>query len=199
MPDLSLGEYIIKHHKTHLIFDFDGTLAYAKFPWKQWGVEVRDELRALDAELWDAHEYRGSGPAQNEFVKRHGEAALTVLQRHNAVFEMRYRDAVVRNNALLREVAQFRDSYQLFMWTSNTRQLIDWVLADNNMADWFEKIVTRNDVRFLKPSPEGFALIHDPTVPKENYVLVGDSSHDRGAAEAAGIAFYYTDDFGLGR
>src|SRR5207247_1655560 len=138
-------------------------------------------------------EFHGSGPAQNLLVEQYGDEALNILLKHNPEFEMRHKEKVIRNDDLLRDVEHFRDTYHLYMWTSNTRELIDWVLANNAMSNWFDKIVTRNDVRFLKPSPEGFDHLYDRAVPKKRYVLIGDSSHDRSAALAAGIDFYLTD------
>lgn len=195
-----LAEYIKTHRKTHIIFDFDGTLAYVDIPWNEWGEGVRDELRELDEALWLSRPHFAGGAAfQNELVKRHGRKALDILLRHTPLFETQYAGRVTRNDQLLREINEFRDMYHLYVWSSNSRQLVDTVLEMNGMQDWFDKVVTRNDVRYLKPNPEGFIHIQDPEVPEERYLLVGDSSHDRNAAEAAGIDFYHTDFFNLGR
>lgn len=199
MSEEPLATYIVEHHKTHLIFDFDGTLAYAKFPWKEWGAEIADQLRDLDEELWQESDHHGTPNIQNKLVERYGDKALELLLDHSPEFEMRHKEHVIRNEELIQEVEHFRESHHMYMWTSNTRQLVEWVLDDNAMADWFEKIVTRNDVRFLKPYTEGFDLIRDPQVPLSDYLLIGDSDHDKSAALACGIDFFHTDFFGLGR
>lgn len=59
-----------------------------------------------------------------------------------------------------------------------------------NLNDKFTKIITRDDVKYLKPNPEGFGKIHDPIMPLEKYLLIGDSYSDEKAAEAAKIDFY---------
>ncbi len=200
MTDLeALSEYIVTHNKTHLIFDFDGTLAYLDIPWKQWGKDIREELLALDAELWKKYQYPGVGTVQNEIVENYGKPALELLINHSIAFEQKYRDKIVRNDPLLKQVEAFRDTYHLSIWSSNTRDLITYVLEQTGMSDWFEKMATRNDVRFVKPSGEGFEFLRDPDVPKERYVLIGDSSHDRNAAAAAGIDSQIIDFFKLGR
>jgi HAD superfamily hydrolase (TIGR01549 family) len=197
MSEEPLASYIVEHEKTHLIFDFDGTLALAKFPWIEWGLAVADQLRDLDGELWNMTEHHGSPGMQNLLVERHGNAALDILLNHVPEFELSHKDKLVKNDELIREIDSFRQQYHLFMWTSNSRQLVDWLLETNAMHDWFETIVTRNDVRFLKPYPEGFDLIRDRQEPLSSYLLIGDSEHDRKAALAAGIDFYRTDFFTL--
>jgi HAD superfamily hydrolase (TIGR01549 family) len=195
-----LATFITHHHKTHIIFDFDATLVYMHIPWHLWGKSLRDEFIALDAELWeDLMAKRPGINYQNELVERHGDRAVELLRRHDAQFEMQHGGKFTPNEALLQEVSLFRHTYSMFIWSSNSRQLVDSVLAQTSMNHWFAKIVTRDDVHFLKPSPEGFGLIRDPSVSKDRYLLVGDSSHDRGAAEAAGIDFYHTDFFNIGR
>ncbi|HEX7963895.1 MAG TPA: HAD family phosphatase [Candidatus Saccharimonadales bacterium] len=199
MSQQSLADYIEAHNKTHLIFDFDGTLAYMDIPWSERGEAFRDELRELDEELWLKYDKRGGTLFSNDLVRKHGKKGLDILLKHAPLFEMQHKERFIRNEELLRDVENFKDTYRMYIWSSNSRQLVEWVLEANGMQDWFDKIVTRNDVRYLKPNPEGFLHIYDPDVPEERYLLIGDSSYDEGAAQAAGIDFYHTDFFNLGR
>jgi len=150
-----LANYIYKNDKTHLIFDFDGTLAFMDIPWRERADGIRDELRELDEELWTKHNYTAGALFQNELVRKHGKAALDMLLKHIPLFEMQYHENFTRNEALLKLVEAFREEYHLFIWSSNSRQLVDSVLEQAGMDEWFDKIVTRNDVRYLKPNPEG--------------------------------------------
>lgn len=50
-------------------------------------------------------------------------------------------------------------------------------------------IVARDDVRLLKPNPEGWQHIYGNESLGE-YLLVGDSANDRGAAGAVGIDYF---------
>jgi len=199
MTGQSLADVVIAKHKTHLIFDFDATLFLMHIPWNEWGEDIRDELLALDIELWKRHQFKGGSGFQNKVVEAHGKRGLELMLRHSPRFEMKHKEKFTRNEQLLKEIEKFKGTYHMFIWSSNSRQLVDSVLRQNDMSDWFDKIVSRNDVQFLKPSDEGFAHIHDPRVPKGRYLLIGDSSHDRDAALDAGIDFYHTDFFNQGR
>ena len=194
-----LVDYIIKHNKTHLIFDFDGTMSYAQYPWQEWGLAIGEELRALDQELWDSRTHHGGPETQNLLVEHAGDQALELIQSHVGEFELQYTDRLKHNTALLKQIADFHGKYHLFIWTSNSRSLIDFFLAETGLSGMFERVVTRNDVRFLKPYPDGFEVLRDPDVPKARYLLVGDSSHDRDAAKAAGIDHMIIDFFNLKR
>jgi len=194
-----LASYIYKNGKAHLIFNFDGTLAYLDAPWAEAAELIRDELRELDEELWARHGYKVSAQFQNELVRKHGKKGLDILLQHLPLFEMQYAQNVTHNKALAKQIQDFRGEYSMYIWSSNSRQLIETVLEAAGMQGWFDKIVTRNDVRYLKPNPEGFMHIYDMRVPESEYVLIGDSATDRAAAAAAEIDFYHLDFFNLGR
>lgn len=197
---MTLSEYITKHDKTHLIFDFDATLVLMNITWPDFIHYLRQEMAELDQDLWEAHKNaEKASPFMKELVEKHGDKGIDLLVRHVPPFEIQYRDKYTKNEALLKEIADFRATYRLFIWSSNSRELVEDVLAQIGMSDWFEKMVTRNDVRHIKPSPEGFDLIRDPDVPLDKYLLIGDSSHDEGAAQAVGIDFYKHDFFDRGR
>ena len=53
----------------------------------------------------------------------------------------------------------------------------------------FDVIVARDDVRLLKPSPEGWQHIYGDE-PLSEYLFVGDSANDHGAAVAVGIDYF---------
>lgn len=196
----SLSLYITKNRKTHLIFDFDATLVLMHVPWSKWGDAVRQEIVDLDVALWEDYKKQQSPiHMQNAVVEKFGEQGREIFLRRCPPFELQYSSKFSRNDPLLKEVEAFHDQYRMFIWSSNSSQLVNAVLQETGMNDWFDKVIARNELRFLKPSPEGFELIHDPNVPNEKYVMIGDSSHDKAAAKNAGIDFYFTDFFNKGR
>jgi beta-phosphoglucomutase-like phosphatase (HAD superfamily) len=195
---VGLADYAARTGKTHFIFDFDATILLLDLPWEDWHAGVYAELTALDPDLYEQWAtVRALSGIQNAFVEKHGDAALALLCAHNKRFESGF-TAFHKNDGLLAEIEAIGTSAQRSIWSSNTRDVVEHVLELAELDGLFDKIVSRDNVRMLKPNPEGFALLHDPAVPKSRYVLVGDSSSDRGAAQAAGIDFYFTDFFNQG-
>lgn len=64
-----------------------------------------------------------------------------------------------------------------------------------NIFDKFNKIITANDVFFVKPNPEGFSLINGFEENKSKFLMIGDSNADLNVAKAAGIDFLDCDRF----
>ena len=196
---MNLAEYIKTNNKTHVIFDFDATLFLLILPWVNWKEGLKKELVKVDASIWDEYESGAFSIAelQNKYIQNHGQTIRDFMNNHCESFEMESLERYKPNTDLLNTLNEL-DHVHKYVWSSNARPVIQKVLDETGLANKFERIVTRQDVDFIKPMPDGFNLIHDQNVDKSKYLMVGDSSHDRGAAEAAGIDFYLTDFFALG-
>ena len=78
--------------------------------------------------------------------------------------------------------------YQLGLVTTRGRQVTEQFLTDQGLTDLFEVIVTRDDVRRLKPHPEPILQAMEKLgAEPERCVMVGDTSVDVLAARAADI------------
>lgn len=187
----SLREYLSLHHKTHLIFDFDETIFMLLLPWRNALVYAANDLRNLDKNLYEKYEndIGRLSEMQNKFVKKHGKKAKDIFIENNMRFESEHLQGVDINQELI-DFINTATNVSLFVWSSNTRPVIEKVLKEFGIHHKFEKIITRNDVDLLKPSSEGFTLIYDQSIPKSQYLMVGDSMSDEGAAKAAGIDFF---------
>jgi len=88
-------------------------------------------------------------------------------------------------------IKENRDNYVFHIWTSNNRKTLEPVMKDLPVADVFSKIVTKEEVNLLKPSPDGFKVIFDPKKDQlDDFLMIGDSDQDEGAAKNAGIDFF---------
>ncbi|MCA9327092.1 HAD-IA family hydrolase [Candidatus Saccharibacteria bacterium] len=76
---------------------------------------------------------------------------------------------------------------RLAVVSSSPRELLRESIHDNGLEGVFDIVISVEDVRFAKPNPEGIlkalTSIH---VPPEDAVMIGDSSSDVLAGEAAG-------------
>ena len=79
--------------------------------------------------------------------------------------------------------------YATAVWTNNARAVTVEALERFALADMLDLIVTRDDMRALKPDPDGWRVIAERFAPVDAAVVVGDSWVDGVAAAAAGIPF----------
>ena len=103
--------------------------------------------------------------------------------------------AVLEPGALAAIVGARRRGFATAIWTNNARELTVPALARLGLADELDLVVTRDDMRALKPDPDGwrvisehFGKLHDAGALR-NAVVVGDSWVDGVAASKAGIPF----------
>jgi phosphoglycolate phosphatase len=75
------------------------------------------------------------------------------------------------------------------VWTNNARAITGGALARFGLLDALDLVVTRDEMRALKPDPDGWRVIADHFGAHRAAVVVGDSWVDGVAAQAAGIPF----------
>lgn len=189
---MSLQAYLTQHSKKHLIFDFDETIFTLQLPWEVYIKELTQKLIDLDPTLADFSQGKILNDVENEAVRRLGAQALQIRRAYSEEFETKYLTGVDENTELTSFIANNHEKYDCYVWTSNMRTTILPILEKNNLVDCFKKIVTKSDVSFTKPNPEGFALIFNHSTQKRaEYLMIGDSQNDRGAAQNAGIDFFH--------
>lgn len=192
---MTLDAYIAKHKKTHVIYDCDETILQLQLPWDTWTHAIRNFLQALDTEILRKYE-RGElslSTLQNEYVRFFGQEVKEQLIEYNSAFETQRLTGVTYNHNLLSYIRS--SGLTQYLWTSNTASCVLPLLRELNVDTSFARIITLDDVLFLKPEPDGFDHIVDEDIPLEKYLFVGDSTHDEKAAREVGIDFYKIDFF----
>jgi phosphoglycolate phosphatase len=123
---------------------------------------VREQAPSLEDGLWEialAHEQRALGEASLE------PGALEALQ---AVRALGFRTA---------------------LWTNNGGAATHQVLEHFALAPQLDLVVTREEVRHLKPDPDGLRVIAERWPDLGGVFVVGDSWVDGEAAGARGVPF----------
>ena len=177
--------------KEHLIFDLDKTLAKLLINWTNWGQGVTQVLAKYDPDFESQ-----SGPKVynivNLFIDRFGTPARDDLFAFQERFEHKNYYGLDINQFLVNFVKKDQ-AYHKYLYTSQTRLTTYKALDQLGLNYKFEKVVTRNDVKKLKPDPDGFKLIYDRNTDKSSYLMIGDSQADKGLAENANIDFFKVD------
>jgi phosphoglycolate phosphatase len=75
------------------------------------------------------------------------------------------------------------------VWTNNAREVTAVALGRFGLLPVLDLVVTRDEMRALKPDPDGWRVILEHFGPARDAVVVGDSWVDGVAAQAAGVAF----------
>ncbi len=75
------------------------------------------------------------------------------------------------------------------LWTNNARKVTQIALDRFGLIAHLDLVVTRDDMRELKPAPDGFHVIAQHFGPARDAVVVGDSWVDGLAAAEAGVPF----------
>lgn len=194
-----LQNYLEDHPKKHLIFDFDETLFTLLLPWEKYIAGLTEKLLQLDPSLKEFTHHKTLNDLENEAVRRHDEAAITLRREYSTEFEDSYLQGVEEHKALtnfIREHAHDLNEmgtpkYNFYLWTTNMRTTVEPILIKKSMIQYFKQLVTKSEVKLTKPEAEGFYMLFDAdTQKKEDFLMIGDSVNDEGAARNVGIEFY---------
>lgn len=175
-----------------VLFDLEGTLV--DFQWNL--AEAEETLRrtacgfGLDPGLFEGANYaaihrravEAVGPAGRPAIER---ALAAVYDRYDMDAASRWslRDGTAE---ALGELARLGIPAALV--TNIGRQAVEHVLGRFQLDRSFAAVVTRDDVRFMKPSGEGIRrALGVLGVPPGHALMVGDSLSDVGAAREAGV------------
>ena len=174
-------------HYTHVIFDFDETLATLKIDWKIWQIGIRKIILKYDPEA--KLQKTISSDEINSYVKKYGKSIRSELWTFSKEFETTSCLGIVVNNTTIALLKSIKKPTKSYIFSSNSREIITRYLVMLNIIDLFDKIITRDDVKYIKPNPYGFSLIYDGTTPLSNYVMIGDSASDSNFATNANIDY----------
>lgn len=188
---MTLSEYLEAHPKKHLIFDFDETLFTLRLPWEVYISELTHKLLELDESLQKFTHAKTLNDLENEAVRRHGERAKKLRIEFSSEFEREFLKGVDEHREYTSFVVENCTKYECYVWTSNVKATIEPILREHNLLTCFKELVTKSDVSFTKPDPEGFYQIFDQKIDKkEDFLMIGDSQNDMHAAANAGIDFF---------
>lgn len=133
---------------------------------------------------------RWSGAELFDLVKReaaHLEAellAIPVAHERRAMVEATLEPFAGEALAAMKELG-----FATAIWTNNDRVVADHVLSRFGLHAYLDLVVTRDEVRRLKPDPDGVRVVRERWPDAPRIVVVGDSWVDGLAAQAAGVPF----------
>lgn len=182
--------YMLMNFKpySHIIFDFDETLATLIVDWQFWHIDIIPVIKKYEPDFNEKSSLNMYNIHQ--LINKHGKSfrddyvnfEINLETKHYKSYKL-----IDKNFDLFQEL--HRQKKNLYLLTSNSREIVLPILKELNIADNFSKIITVNDVENVKPSPAPFKLIGNENSDKSQYLMVGDSINDREFAQNIGIAY----------
>jgi phosphoglycolate phosphatase len=171
------------------VFDLDHTLVSSPLDLRAVAVEMEALLRGRGLVL-PAREPRWSAPELLALVRREAPRLEAETLAIPVAHERRAMAQAALEPHALETVQALRDrGFGLAVWTNNDRVAAEFVLRRFGLLAHLDLVVTRDDVRELKPHPDGLRLVRARWPEAAWIVVVGDSWVDGLAAQAAGVPF----------
>jgi len=193
----TLENYLQTHPKKYLIFDLDSTLARLKIDWATFRRDIFNLVATFDKQLTEEVSFVPFAGLElaNKAIKLHGDQAKNTINSFVERYEIAHYSGYTPNPELLSFIRSQKETYKLYIWTSNMRKTIMEFLKNELLERSFLKIICREDVTFLKPEIDGFRQIQIRDSNPTEYLMIGDNFTDEGAAKNAGIDFFKIDYF----
>lgn len=176
---------------TCMVFDIDGTLARTNhliFATFNHVAELHLGRSFTPQEIIGLFGPPEEGAAEKVF----GAAMVPrIMDEMCTFYRTRHREMAGAHEGILAVLGLLRrHGIRLAVFTGKGRRTAAITLDELGMTPFFEHVVTGNDVRCFKPSPEGILQVLDTfhVSPRET-VMVGDSMADLTAARDAGVTF----------
>lgn len=179
-----------------LIFDLDDTLVHSKIDFVKLGNWIREQM--IRRQIIDSNHEGLYSMSVSQMLYLAKECDLKKGTRHaqelwqkveEAEMEGALRATVEKDVHKILEALKKKD-YFLSIFTNNSSLVAKTVLERFNLIDFIDETVTRDDIKLLKPDPEGLLLLKEKF---ENQVhkmfFIGDSWIDGVAANRAQMPF----------
>jgi beta-phosphoglucomutase len=181
-----------------VLFDMDGVLVdsmkYHMQSWKQ--LLENDGIFITEQFIYEHEGAMGLDIIENLFLKTgrpiDSNQVLELYDRQNRIFREEYLSKVRLYPEALTLIDGFqRRGLRLGLVTSSRMNLVEEIWSDHRYRDYFETIVTADDVKRFKPNPDPYlkALERLKQEP-ESCLVVENAPAGIEAAKAAGLICY---------
>lgn len=177
-----------------ILFDFEGTLV--DFQWNLQGA-VKETLEMLRTLRFPIQQLQGMKYSTlmleaSRMAQEIGQSTSRVREKIGTIYDRFDEDALMRWN--LRDgskdflSALKANGIKIGLVSNVGRKALEKALLKLDLLPFFNVVVSRNDVQFMKPSGEGLSLaLSRLQVIKDKALYVGDSLDDIQAAKATGV------------
>ncbi|CEG26211.1 HAD family hydrolase [Bacillus sp. B-jedd] len=172
-----------------ILFDFDGTLAdtlpvcFSSFEGVFKDFDNRDVTTEEIKSMF--------GPSETGIIRENlkNKNAEKAIERYYEIYQERHKDLVEGNDEMTALIKQLKnDGYKLGIVTGKARRSLDISLECLELTNYFDVMITGDDVDSPKPHPEGiFNAMDYINVGMNEAIFLGDSDADILAGKKAGV------------
>lgn len=173
-----------------VIFDFDGTIVKLNVDWS----ELKERLISYFRERYCYVStftplFRELEKISHIIGEQAKQEAVRIIEKYEE------QASYVPNLKIITLIKVLANSGErLCIFSSNGRSIIERVLSQLNLRDIFDIIISRDDIKHYKPSPEGLLKILTETGFSSNEtVMIGNSLTDFEACRSAGVRMLQVD------
>lgn len=181
----------IASNKKHIIFDFDRTIAIINVNWTNWHLGAGEIFKKYEPTFVKHLQGEKIYHLQNDMFKKYGQnikSEVDAFTREFEASEVNGFDPISRTLKFIKYLHGRGKS--LYIWSSNDSVLVAKSLKELDIFDYFDLLVTRDNVDFLKPETSGFDKhLSGLDADLSSFLMVGDSESDRGAAKNCKIDY----------
>ncbi len=172
-----------------VVFDLDGTLASFNVDYKAIRAEVKDFLvkRGLPASVLSLNESIFEMLKKAEiFMKNNGESTKAISEIRNKALAIaeKYELEAAKTTSLLPGVLETlkalkKMNMKIGLCTINSEKSTNYILRRFGIAEFFDTVTPRNNVKYVKPSTEHLeTTLKGLEVKPEEAMVVGDGITD---------------------
>jgi phosphoglycolate phosphatase-like HAD superfamily hydrolase len=176
-----------------IVVDLDNTLVSLEVDWDAVHGRLERAAAAAGADIEDT----GIWPLMEAAQQPGRDELLAEMEEIVTSAELAGADGP-RNEALIRWLDETAAGRPVSVLSLNSRAAVARALELNGLAERIAQIVARDDVRRVKPDPEGMLLLAERHgVEPGSILFVGDKDGDRECAERAGTRFMHVEEIGV--
>jgi phosphoglycolate phosphatase len=177
-----------------IIFDLDNTLLHSRidFPGMkssvaQWLIQQGALDKTRNIGLYTTSQMINQAIEKKLLSEEQEQEVWQLIGK----FEEEGMEGAILEEGVIPCLKQLKAKASLFVLTNNAEQAARKALQETGIAAYFVKIYGREQVPSLKPSPLGMEQIinEHPNIPRENWLMIGDSWIDGKAAQDCGLPF----------